>query len=133
MEPIIFQILEKNQRLSIVNFHIAVGVSDGEINSQEEDILEKLLNLCGVNINECVEYFEHGGKNEQLVKDLINLQFNMKEIIVVSIWDFIICDGKPNENELSVAFTVLDKLMIDEKKFYEILEKKELIMRRFQW
>jgi uncharacterized tellurite resistance protein B-like protein len=131
MRPILFETLSKNQRLSIINFHVAVGLSDGKINSQEEDILEKLLNLCGVHINECMEYFEHEGKNEQLVLDLVSLQAFMKKIIVVSIWDLIICDGKPNENELSVAFTILNKLGINENRFYEIIEDKEKIMRHF--
>ena len=126
MRPIIFETLSLGQKYSIINFHTVVGLSDGKINKQEEEILENLLYLCNVNINDSIEYFEKNGKNEQLIDDLISLQMNMKEIVIISIWDLIICDGKPNEKELSITFTILDRLYINEEKFYKILEKKEI-------
>ncbi|WP_182206221.1 hypothetical protein [Gelidibacter maritimus] len=45
METTLFQKLTKNQRKSIVNFHMIVGLSDGQMNNQEDNILSKLCNL----------------------------------------------------------------------------------------
>lgn len=131
MEPKIFQNLTNNQRKSIVNFHTTISLSDGPINNQEGGILSKLCDLCGVLVNDCVEYFVYEGGQEQLLKDLKTISGSEKDILIVSIWGLIICDGKPNERELSVTYFLFEKIGITEDRFLKVIEKNRQVRNYF--
>ncbi|WP_159950899.1 hypothetical protein [Polaribacter septentrionalilitoris] len=123
MKPIIFKNLTINQRKSIVNFHNLVGLSDGEVNYQEAEIITKLCHLCKVSLEECMEYFDYEGGMEKLIKNLSTISNSEKDILNLSIWNLIICDGKPNEKELSITYSVLKNIGINENAFLESIEK----------
>lgn len=131
MEPIIFKNLTINQRKSIVNFHSAVGLSDGEINYQEAEIITKLCILCRVSLEDCMEYFEHEGGREKLIKNLSTISESEKDILNLSIWNLIVCDEKPNEKELSGTFSVLENIGVSEDDFFESIEKGLQVQKDF--
>lgn len=131
MEPRIFKRLNTNQRMSIINLLSTIGLSDGPINNQESEIISKIGDLCGVLVDKCVDYFEYNGGQSQLTNDLKMLSNGQKEILIVIVWELIVCDEKPNEKELSVAFAILESLDISENMFFKTIEKKSEIMKNF--
>ncbi len=129
----IFQDLETNQKMSIINFLTTIALCDNPVDEKESEMISTIGNLCGVVVNDCVSYFKNSGGHLQLTDDLKSLSHSQKELLVVTSWELIICDGKPNESELSVAFALFEKISITEDEFFDIIDKKDAIMKYFNF
>jgi uncharacterized tellurite resistance protein B-like protein len=134
MEPKIFKNLTTNQRKSIINLHTTVGILDGKINGQVGDIIAKLTYLCGVLPKDCHDYYVYEGEQNQLIKDLTEISRKDKYMLTMSIWDLIMCDGKPNESELSDIYFLIEEIGISEKLFsdgYDIYDELRSLFKDY--
>jgi uncharacterized tellurite resistance protein B-like protein len=127
----IFKDLRVNQKMSLINALSTIGLSDGQINEKESTVISNIANSFNIKITDCVEYFQYNGGHTQLSNDLTILNKAQKEIFVIIIWELIISDGKPNGDELSITYSILERIDITEDMFFEIIERKPEIMKEF--
>lgn len=120
----IYKNLTNNQKMSIINLLNAIAISDsGEsIADIEEQFLNTFIDILQVRADNCMAYLNSGG-GEKLFNDLKSLDQKQKEFLLVTVWDMIICDGRPNETELNFAMNAFEKIGISNVKFDEILRE----------
>ncbi len=127
----IFSDLSLNQKMSIMNLLLTVGICDGEQGNQEKELqyLNTYVRILEVRQDKCMPYLESFG-HARIFSDLKTISQNQKEFLVVAAWDMIICDGRPNETELQVVVNLFEQIGISEDKFVEIIEKTQAISKQ---
>lgn len=124
--------LTKNQKMSILNLLTAIAVSDGEGPNPEREMqeLNSYIKILDVHQGECQAYFNNYGY-EGIIQDLKNLSKNTHKFLVICVWDLIICDGSPNENELARTIQLFEAFGISEETFISTIKKSKAIMKKF--
>ncbi|MCC5906200.1 MAG: hypothetical protein JJU13_08345 [Balneolaceae bacterium] len=128
----IFSDLTTNQKMSVLNLLITIGVCDGERGSQDKELqyLNNYVKILGVRSDSSMAYFESLG-HERMIEDLEPLPKKQKEFLVIAAWEMITCDGRPNETELEVAGAIFNKIGVTDEQFVATIEKSKALMKHF--
>lgn len=124
--------LTLNQKMSVANLLLSIGVCDREQGNERKEIeyLNSYVKILDVRSDKCLPYLELYGQ-ERIVQDLKVLTKSQKELLVIASWEMIICDAKPNETELQFTVGIFDKIGINEDEFIAIIEKTQALMKHF--
>jgi uncharacterized tellurite resistance protein B-like protein len=128
----VFHDLTLNQKMSVMNLLLTIGVCDGEQGNQNKELqyLNTYVKILDVRQDRCMSYLETYG-HERIISDLKTISQSQKEFLVVAAWEMITCDGRPNETELHVAGNIFDQMGISEEKFVETIQKTQALMKYF--
>jgi uncharacterized tellurite resistance protein B-like protein len=128
----VFSSLTSNQKMSVMNLLLTIGVCDGEQGdaNREMQYLNTYVNILGVRSDKCMAYLQSMG-HERIISDLKTISRDQKEILVVAAWEMIMCDGRANETELTVAVKIFEQLGISEDQFIETIEKTQALMNHY--
>ncbi len=124
--------LTLNQKMSVMNLLLTIGVCDGNEGNQEKEMeyLNTYVKILGVRSDNCMTYLQLEG-HQRLISDLRTISQSQKEFLVVAAWEMITCDGRPNETELQVAGNIFEQIGISEQLFVETIEKTHALMKKF--
>jgi uncharacterized tellurite resistance protein B-like protein len=124
--------LSENQKMSVVNLLLTIGVCDGDQGNQEKEIqfLNTYVSILDVRQDKCTPYLEAYGYT-RIISDLKTISQRQKEFLIVSVWDMIICDGRPNDTELRVASDLFEQFGVPEDLFYDTIQKTQALMKHF--
>ena len=127
----LFNDLSINQKMSIMNLLLTIGICDGEQGNQEKELqyLNSYVRIFDVHQAKCMSYLETYG-HSRIISDLKTISQSQKEFLVFAAWEMITCDGLPNVTELEVTGNFLKQIGIPEEKFIEKI-KKEALMKHF--
>lgn len=127
-----FSDLTTNQKMSVMNLLLTIGVCDGEQGNQDKELqyLNTYVKILDVRSDRSMAYLESYG-HERIIDDLKTLSKNQKEFLVVAAWEMITCDGRPNETELQVAGAIFEQIGITEEQFVATIEKTQALMKHF--
>jgi len=128
----VFHDLTLNQKMSVMNLLLTIGVCDGEQGNQNKELqyLNSYVRILGVRQDQCMPYLQTYG-HERIISDLKTISQSQKEFLVVAAWEMITCDGRPNETELQVAGNLFEQIGISEEKFVETIQKTQALMKHF--
>ena len=128
----IFKDLNTNQKMSIANLLLTIGVCDGNQGNEEKEIqyLNSYVKILDIRSDRSMTYLKTHG-HERTIEDLKPLSKSQKEFLVVAAWEMIICDARPNETELQVAINIFGELGISEDEFIGTVEKTQALIKRF--
>ena len=128
----IFEDLTGNQKKSVMNLLLTIGVCDGEQGDQlkELEVLNSYAEAVGVRSDENMRYLERYG-HERILDDLVTLTKSQKDFLVFAAWEMIICDGRPNETELDVTGMFFERIGVSEDEFVSTIEKMDAMMKHF--
>lgn len=126
----IFSNLSINQKMSIINLLLTIGVCDDEQGNQEKELqyLNTYIQILDISSDTSLAYLKSYG-HERIIEDLKILSKSQKELLVVVAWGMIICDGRSNETELQVTNAIFEKLGVSEDQFFSIIEKTQALMK----
>ena len=129
----IFSDLTTNQKMSIFNLLTTIASCDGDEGDFDIELkyLNVYVNILSVNGSRCTRYLESGGLIT-IINDLKNINRNQKEFLVVSAWEIIICDGRPNEKELDALGQLFNALGINENEIAEIVAKNQALTKNIK-
>ena len=118
--------------MSILNLLTAIAVSDGQGPNPDREMqeLNSYIRILDVHQSECEVYFNNYGY-EGIIQDLKSLSENQNKFLIICAWDLIICDGSPNEDELSRTVQLFEAIGISEAKFISTIKKSQEIMKKF--
>jgi len=124
--------LTLNQKMSIVNLLLTIGVSDGEQGNSEKELryLNTYVNILNVRSDKSMQYLSAFG-HQRIVDDLKNISSDQKDILIVAAWEMITCDGNPNEMELQVTTNLFEQIGVNEDRFIETIKKTQALMNHF--
>jgi uncharacterized tellurite resistance protein B-like protein len=124
-----FNNLTKNQKMSILNLLSVIAFSDGEGTNPDREMeeLNSYINILDVHQGECQAYMNNYGL-ERMIQDLKSLSEKTHQFLVICAWDLIICDGRVNEDELTITVQLFDALGISEEKFMSTIKKSQAFM-----
>lgn len=128
----IFNDLTTNQKMSIINLLLLIGVSDGKQGNPDEElrflnIYRKFLNVRG---DQCRNYLDSNG-HKKIYEDLFSLSRTQKEFLIVASWEMIISDGMPNNTELDVASSLLERFGVPRSEFISTIENAQALSKQF--
>ncbi len=128
----IFSDLTTNQKMSVMNLLLTIGVCDGEQGDEDKELqyLNTIVRDLNVRADRSMAYLDSFGQ-ERIIDDLESLSRNQKEFLVIMTWGMITCDGRPNETELQFASTIFEKLGVTEDQFVATIEKSLALMKKF--
>ncbi len=128
----VFNGLTLNQKMSVMNLLLTIGVCDGAQGDQNKEMqyLNTYVNILGVRSDRCMAYLESEG-HQKIVSDLRTISQSQKEFLVVAAWEMITCDGRPNETELQVAGNIFEQIGISDEQFVATIEKTQALMKHF--
>ena len=115
----IFLDLTTNQRKSFINLLILTAQSDeidDDMNEKEKKFIANYVEILGVNIAICMNYFNSGGA-AGIIDDLKTLSLIQKDCLLNIIIKLIICDNNPTELEMRGAYATLSLLDINPNLF----------------
>jgi uncharacterized tellurite resistance protein B-like protein len=124
--------LSTNQKMSVINLLLTIGVCDDGQGDEDKE-LQYLNTFCrtidirGDKSNAYLESFGH----ERIVDDLKTMTEKQKEFLVLLAWDMIICDGRPNETELQLTNAIFEKIGISDKQFVATIEKAQALTKLY--
>lgn len=128
----VFNDLTINQKMSVMNLLITVGVCDGEQGNVDKEMkyLNTYVEILDVRSDRSLAYLKSEG-HQRMINDLKLLSESQKEFLVVAAFEMIICDGRPNETELTITGKIFEQFGIDEDKFIATIEKTQALMEHF--
>ena len=128
----IFSDLTTNQKMSVINLLLNIGVCDGEQGNQDMELqfLNNYVKILGVRSDSSMAYLENHG-HEQIIEDLKSISKSQKEFLVVAAWEMITCDGRPNETELEFAGTIFNKIGVTDDQLVATIKKTTALMNHF--
>jgi hypothetical protein len=124
----VFGGLTSNQKMSITNLLIMIARCDGMYNKQEMEY----LNTCNLDysVNQCSAYLESAGV-ERMFNDLKGLTSSQKNYLIITTFELMSCDGRPNEQEYNVFLNFFEKLGYTEDAILEVIQKVALLKKKF--
>lgn len=87
-----------NQRISIFNF-ILISISNGDINESKNKIND-FYDILGVNFEQSKQYNIEVGV-ERIFNNLSEINQEIKEIIIYTIWTILKIDGHPSDEQIA--------------------------------
>lgn len=122
----VFSDLTTNQKMSIMNLLLIIGVCDAKQGNQEKELqyLNTYVEILNVRSDKSMTYLETYGKG-RIIEDLRYLTKNQKEFLIVATWEMICCDGEANDTELEFLGTIFEKLGVSEEQFIAIQIKMD--------
>ena len=119
----LFNGLSQNQKMSLLNLLILVGLCDEQQANQDKvmEYLNTYIKPLGVRANETMSYFREFGQ-QRMIEDLQSLPKNQMEFLVWASWEVITCDGRPSEIEEKIAGSIFEKLGVNAEKYLSIIK-----------
>lgn len=127
-----FSDLSTNQKMSVINLLLSIGVCDGDQGNEDNEIkyLNTYVKILDIRSDKSMAYLDSHGQ-ERIIEDLKSISKSQKEFLVLAAWEMITCDGRPNETELEVAGAFFEKIGISDEEFVATIEKTQALMKHF--
>jgi uncharacterized tellurite resistance protein B-like protein len=111
------------QKMSIINFLLAVATSDGDLGDIKKELkfINQYVDWFRISSERCTQYLNTNG-TKQTIEDINELSHSQKELLVVAVMELVACDGRPNSKEINATTMLLKKIGIDEDEFERIIE-----------
>lgn len=128
----VFHDLTNNQKMSVLNLLLTIGICDGEQGNQQKELqyLNTYSRIFQIRSEACMNYLSSFG-HDRIISDLKNLSLSQKEFLAVASWEMINCDGRANDIEIEVAGNLFEKMGFSEKQFVDTIQKSQMLMKRF--
>ena len=128
----VFSDLTLNQKMSIMNLLMTVGVCDGEQGNPDKELryLNTYVDILDVRSDRSMAYLKLEG-HQKMINDLKLLSESQKKFLVVAAFEMIICDGRPNETELTATGKIFEQIGIDKNKFVATIEETQALHKHF--
>ena len=125
-----FSDLSTNQKMSLINFLLAVAVCDAPQGDQAKELnfLNTYAKMLKVRSDAAMTYLKTYG-NERTTDDLKLLAQSQKDLLIVASWEMVCCDGKPNETETLFTTGLFEKIGVSSDYFADTLKKTIAIIK----
>jgi|SRR5690606_5267576 len=121
----------KEQKAAILGSLVILAKSDGQVHPKEMQNIEQTGRLLGIELDDPVfARVASGGKNE-ITRILNTLDRSQKEWYIITLHSMVAADGKVEEIEISYALGFADDIGISEDEYVQIIQKAELLMKKF--
>jgi len=123
--------LTKEQKAAILGSLVILAKSDGQVHPKEMQNIEQTGRLLGIEFDDpAFERVAFGGKNE-MIRILNTLDRSQKEWYIITLQSMVTADGKVEEIEISYALGFAEDIGISEEEYVKIIQKAELLMKKF--
>lgn len=121
----------KEQKAAIIGSLAILAKSDGQIHPKEMQNIEQMGKLLGIEFDDPVfARVASGGKNE-ITRILNTLDKNQKEWYIITLHSIVAADGKVEDIEIGYALGFADAIGISEDEYIQIIQKADLLMKKF--
>lgn len=122
----------KEQKAAILVSLVFLAKIDGQFHPSEKNNIEQASRVLGIGLNEPLfTKIAAGGKNA-ITRILNTLDKSQKEWYIITLHSLVVADGKVEENEIGFALEYAEDIGISEDEYIQIVQKAELLMKKFR-
>lgn len=124
--------LSIDQKMSIMNLLTLVAFCDKDQGNIETEVefLNNYVSILGVNSSLCMKYYEEKGQ-KQMFDDLKILSRFQKELLTITSFELINCDGRPNETELTITPILFENIGVSDSEYVATIDKSQILIKHF--